>query len=184
MEHRLLHAWIFQHAEKVLQADQYFAASFTCTPRAGCEVPACLLQAFYVACMPHPGTVCESYVRIRYGQHTCTAKLRACEQCGKCEGVACKMWGDVGIYKSKFFLISGNNLLVLGNQSDFQILQKSLWIYWCWKSLTDIGNYFPISVIISSSHEILDKCPSDAPGPVYWHGLILIPAWIINHMPG
>ena len=49
---------------------------------------------------------------------------------------------------------------------------------------TDIGNYFPISVIISVNREILDKCPFDVPGPLYWYGSTLIPAWMINHMPG
>ena len=49
---------------------------------------------------------------------------------------------------------------------------------------TDVGTYLPILVIISLNHEILDKCPFDFTGLLYWHGLTLIPAWISNHMPG
>ena len=67
---------------------------------------------------------------------------------------------------------------------DIKKLQKPLWIYWCRKSFTDTGNYFPISVIVSLNREILDKCPFDVLGPLNWHGLTLIPAWISNHRPG
>ena len=56
-----LRASILQHAEKVLRANRYFA-SFACTSRVGCKVPACLLRVSYVACAPHPEMARESYV--------------------------------------------------------------------------------------------------------------------------
>ena len=96
-------------------------------------------------------------LRIRYGQHTCTARygrvnsvVNARELCARCEGA----W----IHKNERFFPRHreNNLSVLINQNDFQILQIP---YWFQKLFTDIGNYFPISVIISLNREILDKCP-------------------------
>ena len=73
-----LRAWIFQHAEKVLRANRYFA-SFACTSRVGCEVPECLLRVFYVACVPHPEMARESCVLE-------TDNIRALRGTGVCTG--------------------------------------------------------------------------------------------------
>ena len=80
-------------------------------------------------------------LRIRYGQHTCTARY------GRVNSVvnARELW----IYKNeRFSPILWNHLSVLINQNDFQILQKTLLseiIFRYWKLLSNIGNYFPKS---------------------------------------
>ena len=147
----------------------YFA-SFACTSRVECEIPARLLRVFYVR-----------KLRIRCGQHTCTARyghvnsvVNARELCARCE--------ETWMYKNeRFYPILGNHLSVLINQNDFQILQKTLLIseiiYRYWKLLSDIGNYFPKSWNTG-------QMSFDVPDPLYWHCLTLIRAWISNHVPG
>ena len=120
-------------------------------------------------------------LRIRYGQHTCTARygrgnsvINARELCARCNGTC--------IYKNeRYSPISGSHLSVLINQNYFQILQKTLLIseiiYRYWNLLTDIGNYFPKSWNIG-------QMSFDVPEPLYWHCLTLIRAWISNHVPG
>ena len=99
-----LHAWIFQYADNVLQANRYFV-SFVHISQVGCKVPACPLRVFYIACMPQPGMALESC------------------------------------------MLDMDNICA-------------------WKSWNT------------------DKCTFDVPGPLYWHRLTSIPAWISNSMPG
>ena len=91
-----------------------------------------------------------------YGQHTCTAR-----------------YGRVN---------SGNNLSVLGNQNEFQILQKldllmSEIIYRYKKLFSDISNY--LSKSGNTGYIFIWR-----PWPIYWHSLTLNPEWISNLMTG
>ena len=61
-------AWIFQHTEKFLRANRYFA-SFVCISWVRCEVLACPLWAFYATCVPQAWKL-----HVRYGQHMCTVR--------------------------------------------------------------------------------------------------------------
>ena len=91
-------------------------------------------------------------LRVIYGQHTCIARygrvnsvVNLRELRARCEGT----W----TYKNERFIPDiGKKLSVLGNQNDFQILQKTFGdllmseiIYRYWKLLFHIGYYFPKS---------------------------------------
>ena len=135
---------------------------------------------FYVACVPHQGMARESYVlytdnTARYGRVNSVVNAR--DLCARCEGT----W----TYKNGRFCRCRETVYQYWEiKMISRYCKKPIWIYWCRKLFADIGNYFPISVIISVNREILDKCPFDVPAPLYWHGLTLIPTWIRNHMPG
>ena len=148
-----LRAYIFQQAGKFVR-QTVLCKFFVYLPsrmRDSCTSVASVLRG--MPATPAHGT---RKLRIRCGQHTCTARygrvnsvVNARELCARCE--------ETWIYKNeRFYPISGNHLSVLINQNDFQILQKTLLIseiiYRYWKLLSDIGNYFP-------NREILDKCP-------------------------
>ena len=127
-------------------------------------------------------------LRVRYRQHTCTAKyghvnsvVNVRELRARCEGT----W----TYKNERFSQYWRTIYQYWEIKMINRYCKNLYgftdvIFILLKLFTDIRNYFPISVIISLSREILDKYPFDVPGPLYWRGLTLIPAWISNHMSG
>ena len=96
-------------------------------------------------------------LRIRYGQRTCTARYGRVNSMVNARELFARYEGAWIQKKWTFFpRHRENNSSVLINQNDFQILQIP---YWFQKLFTDIGNYFPISVIIFLNREKLDKCP-------------------------
>ena len=117
-------------------------------------------------------------VRFRYGQQTCTAKYGRVNSVVNVRELRARFEG-MWTYQNERFSRYWETIYQWFPDiaKTFMDLLLSENIYWFWK-------YFPISVIISVSHEILDKCPLNVPSTLYWHGSTLIPTWISNHMPG
>ena len=90
----------------------------------------------------------------------------SCEQDARGHGhIRMNVFPGIG----KHFSIGKSNWF-LDITNAFMDLLISEVIYLYWRLLSDI------IIIISLNSEILDKYPFDVPGPLYWHGLPLIPA--------
>ena len=130
----------FQHAENVLRANRYFA-SFACTSRVGYQVPACLLIASVLRGLRATRGDGAWKLRIRYRQHTCTARhgrvnsvVNARKLYARCEGT----W----IYKVERFFDMGKQFIGTGKSKCFpDIVKKPLCIYWFRKLFAYIVNY-------------------------------------------
>ena len=108
--HVFFRAWIFQHTEKFLRANRYFA-SFAWTTRVRCEIPACLVQMSYLAYVPHPRVAHERHVLDTDNIHALrdTSVWTAWHLQGSCaqDARGCEH------IKLNIFPISGKNLSVL-----------------------------------------------------------------------
>ena len=154
----------FPAHKKFVRANRYFA-SFACTSPIRCEVPTRLLWVFYVACVPHPRMARESYVLD-------TDNIRALRGTGvwtawQMRGSCTQDARERGHIKMKVFLDTGKQFISIGKSKWFPDTAKTF-VDLLMSEITDIENYFPISVIISLSREIPVKCTLDVPGSLYW----------------
>ena len=122
-------------------------------------------------------------LRARYGQNTCTARYECVNNVVNARRLRPR-WEATLTYNNGRFSNIGKQFISTGKSTWFPDIAKTFpdllmteIIYHFWKLLSDIGNYF-------LNREIRDKCLFEVPGPLYWHGLTLIPARIINHLPG